>query len=131
MPPSSEAAITPAAKAIFACSMPRKFAARRSVPTSIAGREPFSDTARQPRNSALAPCRPLGHCRGMWLLYQFPLCPFSRKVRFLMAEKGLTYELARETPWAPSDEFLDLNPAGTTPVLIDQANGATLIDSQA
>jgi glutathione S-transferase len=67
----------------------------------------------------------------MWLLYQFPLCAFSRKVRFLMAEKGITYELVRESPWAPSDEFLDLNPAGTTPVLVDQANGATLIDSQA
>ena len=67
----------------------------------------------------------------MWLLYQFPLCPFSRKLRFLMAEKGITYDLARESPWAPHDEFLDLNPAGTTPVLVDQAAGATLIDSQA
>jgi glutathione S-transferase len=67
----------------------------------------------------------------MWLLYQFPLCPFSRKLRFLMAEKGITYDLARESPWAPRDEFLDLNPAGTTPVLVDQASSATLIDSQA
>ncbi len=36
-----------------------------------------------------------------------------------------------KSPWAPNDEFLDLNPAATTPVLVDEANGATLIDSQA
>jgi hypothetical protein len=54
----------------------------------------------------------------MWHLYQFPLCPFSRKVRFLMAEKGVVYELVRESPWDARDEFLDLNPAGMTPVLV-------------
>ncbi|RZL54584.1 MAG: glutathione S-transferase family protein, partial [Sphingomonas sp.] len=25
----------------------------------------------------------------MWQLYQFPLCPFSRKVRLLLGEKGI------------------------------------------
>ena len=25
----------------------------------------------------------------MWQLYQFPLCPFSRKVRLTLAEKGI------------------------------------------
>ena len=56
----------------------------------------------------------------MWLLYQFPLCPFSRKVRLLMGEKGVGYELVRENPWERRDEFLDLNPAGLTPVLVEQ-----------
>jgi len=27
----------------------------------------------------------------MWQLYQFPLCPFSRKVRLLMGGKGVGY----------------------------------------
>jgi len=70
----------------------------------------------------------------MWHLYQFPLCPFSRKVRFLMAEKGIVYDLVRESPWEARDEFLDLNPAGMTPVLVsDSADpvAATLADSQA
>jgi glutathione S-transferase len=67
----------------------------------------------------------------MWRLYQFPLCPFSRKVRFLMAEKGITYDLERESPWAPRDDFIHLNPAGQTPVLFDTSNQATLADSQA
>ena len=67
----------------------------------------------------------------MWLLYQFPLCPYSRKVRLLLGEKGIGYDLVRESPWAMRDEFLDLNPAGTTPVVVDQEKGVTLIDSQA
>jgi glutathione S-transferase len=67
----------------------------------------------------------------MWQLYQFPLCPFSRKVRLLLGEKGIGYDLVRESPWAQRDEFLDMNPAGSTPVMADPERGVTLIDSQA
>ncbi|MBP8672423.1 MAG: glutathione S-transferase family protein, partial [Sphingobium sp.] len=67
----------------------------------------------------------------MWRLYQFPLCPFSRKVRLQLAEKGVAYDLVRELPWEGQDAFLDLNPAGTTPVMVDDDKGAVLIDSQA
>ncbi|PTQ12759.1 glutathione S-transferase [Sphingomonas oleivorans] len=67
----------------------------------------------------------------MWQLFQFPLCPFSRKVRLLLGEKGVGYELVRESPWARRDEFLDMNPAGQTPVMVDRAAGVTLIDSNA
>ncbi|MDF0542028.1 glutathione S-transferase family protein [Sphingobium sp. H39-3-25] len=67
----------------------------------------------------------------MWQLYQFPLCPFSRKVRLLLGEKGVGYDLVRESPWLMRDEFLDLNPAGTTPVMVEEDKGITLIDSQA
>lgn len=66
----------------------------------------------------------------MWKLLQFPLCPFSRKVRLIMAEKGVAVELVREHPWERRDEFIDLNPAGETPVLVDPDGGATLIGSQ-
>jgi glutathione S-transferase len=68
----------------------------------------------------------------MWRLYQFPLCPFSRKVRLLMGEKGVGYEVERENPWEQRDEFLDMNPAGQTPVMVDvDRGGAPLIDSLA
>lgn len=67
----------------------------------------------------------------MWQLYQFPLCPFSRKVRLLLGEKGIAYDLVRESPWAQRDEFLDMNPAGATPVMVDAEKNITLIDSQA
>lgn len=67
----------------------------------------------------------------MWQLYQFPLCPFSRKVRLLLGEKGVGYELVRESPWTRRDEFLDMNPSGQTPVMADSAAGITLMDSAA
>lgn len=67
----------------------------------------------------------------MWQLYQFPLCPFSRKVRLMLAEKGVAHELVRVSPWLQDDEFVDLNPAGETPVLVEAAKGIVLIDSGA
>jgi len=67
----------------------------------------------------------------MWQLYQFPLCPFSRKVRLTLGEKGVAHELVRESPWLRRDEFVDMNPAGQTPVLIEDQKGTVLIDSGA
>lgn len=67
----------------------------------------------------------------MWQLYQFPLCPFSRKVRLLLGEKGIGYQLVRESPWQRRDEFLDMNPTGQTPVMTDPTRGILLIDSMA
>jgi len=65
----------------------------------------------------------------MWRLYQYPLCPFSRKVRFACAVKGVNVELIREYPWERRDGFAALNPAGQTPVL---ANGSVILaDSSA
>lgn len=67
----------------------------------------------------------------MWQLYQFPLCPFSRKLRLLLGEKGIGYELVRESPWLRRDEFVDMNPAGQTPVIVDAGRGLLLVDSMA
>lgn len=49
----------------------------------------------------------------------------------MLAEKGVPHELVRETPWLKRDEFADLNPAGMTPVLVEEARGIVLIDSGA
>lgn len=67
----------------------------------------------------------------MWQLYTFPLCPFSRKVRLLLGEKGVGYELKRENPWERRDEFVDMNPAMQTPVMADAVRDIRLIDSTA
>ncbi|WP_166039663.1 glutathione S-transferase family protein [Sphingosinicella sp. YJ22] len=67
----------------------------------------------------------------MWQLFQFPLCPFSRKVRLMLTEKGVPFELVRESPWERRDEFVDLNPAGRTPVMVESDRGIVLIDSRA
>lgn len=67
----------------------------------------------------------------MWQLFQFPLCPFSRKVRLLLGEKAVGYELVRESPWLQRDEFMDMNPSGQTPVMADAAAGIILMNSSA
>jgi glutathione S-transferase len=55
----------------------------------------------------------------MWRLHQYPLCPFSRKVRFALAVKGLTVELVSELPWERRPGFMALNAAGQTPVMVE------------
>jgi glutathione S-transferase len=67
----------------------------------------------------------------MWQLYQFPLCPFSRKVRLLLAEKGVGFELWRENPWDLRDDFVRMNPAARTPVIRLDERDLTLVDSRA
>ncbi|MEL6876818.1 MAG: glutathione S-transferase family protein [Pseudomonadota bacterium] len=67
----------------------------------------------------------------MFRLHQFPLCPFSRKIRLLMGEKNIAYELVREDPWAASDMFFNLNPAGRTPVLVNEERDIAIADSRA
>ena len=48
---------------------------------------------------------------SMWQLYYFPLCPFSRKVRLALTEKGVGFELRRETPWEPTISAGSTGPA--------------------
>lgn len=67
----------------------------------------------------------------MWKLYHFALCPFSRKVRLALAEKGVPFDLERVYPWDAGDTFYRLNPAGRVPVLHDETRDLVLIDSQA
>ena len=55
----------------------------------------------------------------MLTLFHHPLCPFSRFARLAITESGLTADLVEERPWDRRVEFLTLNPAGTTPVLVE------------
>ncbi len=56
----------------------------------------------------------------MLTLYHHPFCPFSRFVRLALGEYGLAPQLVEERPWERRTEFLTLNPAGTTPVLLEE-----------
>ncbi|MBT0668000.1 glutathione S-transferase family protein [Novosphingobium profundi] len=67
----------------------------------------------------------------MWHIFQFPLCPFSRKVRLLMAEKGIAYELQTTRPWDGEDRLFQMNPAGRTPVVRETEKNIVLADSRA
>ena len=67
----------------------------------------------------------------MWHLYQYPLCPFSRKVRLVLGELKQDVRLVLEYPWDASDTLSALNPAMLTPVLVDKAADLVLCDSAA
>ncbi len=55
----------------------------------------------------------------MPILYHQPLCPHSRFVRLILAEYGVAVELVEERAAERRPEFLALDPAGRTPVLVD------------
>lgn len=57
----------------------------------------------------------------MAILHHYPFCPHSRFVRIVLAEMGMEPELVEERPWERRMEFLALNPAGTTPVLVEDS----------
>lgn len=65
----------------------------------------------------------------MHRLYHFPLSPFSRKVRLVLAEKKIEVDLVEERYWEQAPEFMRLNPAGKVPVL--KIDRLTLADSNA
>jgi glutathione S-transferase len=56
----------------------------------------------------------------MLTLFHHAFCPHSRFVRLALEECGLTARLVEERTWDRRKEFLALNPAGTTPVLVDE-----------
>ncbi|HQT47020.1 MAG TPA: glutathione S-transferase family protein, partial [Acidocella sp.] len=64
----------------------------------------------------------------MRILCHFPLSPYSRKVRLVLAEKRLTFELRMERVWERREGYLELNPACTVPTLIED-NGLVIPDS--
>ena len=53
-------------------------------------------------------------------LYHTPLSPFCRKVRLVLREKGLDFDLVEENPWEKKLQFFALNPAGEVPVLLEE-----------
>jgi glutathione S-transferase len=60
-------------------------------------------------------------------LYGAPLSPFVRKVRLLLAEKELEYQLEMINPFGMPDWFRQINPLGRIPALRD--GELTLADS--
>lgn len=58
----------------------------------------------------------------MRTLYHLWLNPFSRKVRIVLAEKELQFDMKVEQVWERRAEFLAINPAGEVPVLVESDN---------
>ncbi len=66
----------------------------------------------------------------MRTLYHLWLSPLCRKVRVMLQEKGLEFDIKVEEVWERHEPFLALNPAGEVPVLIEP-DGLVLCDSAA
>ncbi len=66
----------------------------------------------------------------MRTLYHHPLCPFSRLVRVVLAEKKLEFDLQIEKFWERRSDFIALNSAGEVPVLVEEG-GTALADAAA
>lgn len=64
----------------------------------------------------------------MRTLFHLPLSPYSRKVRLVLAEKRLPFDLRLEKVWERRPEYLELNPAGAVPTLLED-NGLVIPDS--
>ena len=56
----------------------------------------------------------------MTILYHHPMSAGSRAIRLLLAEYGVEPNLALENVWEGRAEFLDMNPAGSLPVLVER-----------
>ncbi|HRJ25570.1 MAG TPA: glutathione S-transferase N-terminal domain-containing protein, partial [Thauera sp.] len=54
--------------------------------------------------------------------------PYARKIRIILAEKALPFELVVDSPWEVNTRIPTLNPLGKVPVLIT-ATGETFFDS--
>lgn len=65
------------------------------------------------------------------IVYGGSISPFVRKVRIVLTEKGLDYQLEQVNPFTPPPEFLAISPLKRIPVLrdTDQAEPNTLPDS--
>jgi len=60
----------------------------------------------------------------MRTLYHNWLSPHSRKVRIVLGEKKLEFDLEVEKTWERREAFLRLNPAGEVPVLVETGGTA-------
>lgn len=62
------------------------------------------------------------------ILYYHPQSNFSRKIRILLAEKQIPYELKEINLMNKPPSFLEISPIGKVPVLVDE-DGTTIWDS--
>mgnify|MGYP001270317284 CR=1 FL=1 len=54
--------------------------------------------------------------------------PYARKIRIILAEKALPFELVVDSPWEANTRVPEVNPLGKVPVLITDG-GETFFDS--
>ncbi|MCG8489790.1 MAG: stringent starvation protein A [Chromatiales bacterium] len=58
--------------------------------------------------------------RSVMTLYSDPTDPYCHRVRMVLAEKNITYEVEDIDPLNVPEEVMELNPYGTLPTLVDR-----------
>ncbi len=58
--------------------------------------------------------------RSVMTLFSGPVCPYSHRVRFVLAEKGITVDIHSVDPEHAPEDLADLNPYGGVPTLVDR-----------
>lgn len=66
----------------------------------------------------------------MTTLYYYPMSAASRAIRLLLLEYGENPTLVEELVWRGRDEFMQMNPAGSLPVMVER-DGNTVIGATA
>lgn len=62
-------------------------------------------------------------------LYSSLTSPYGRKVRIVLLEKKIPFQLQVENPWLPESTIGDVNPLGKVPVLVLE-DGISVFDSR-
>ncbi|MEW5839219.1 MAG: glutathione S-transferase N-terminal domain-containing protein [Pseudomonadota bacterium] len=58
--------------------------------------------------------------RGVMTLFSHPDCPESHRTRIVLADKELIADMVEVNPANPPEDFIDLSPTGTLPMLVDR-----------
>lgn len=58
--------------------------------------------------------------RSVMTLFSFPTDPYCHLTRIVLAEKGITYEVANVEPDNLPEDLVDLNPYNSVPTLVDR-----------
>ena len=64
---------------------------------------------------ATAPSR-----KSVMTLFCSPTCAYSHRARFVLWEKGITADIEYINVHQPPEDFIELNPHGTTPTMVDR-----------
>jgi RNA polymerase-associated protein len=64
---------------------------------------------------ATAPSR-----KSVMTLFSSPTCAYSHRTRFVLWEKGVSADIEYINVHQPPEDFIELNPHGTTPTLVDR-----------
>lgn len=62
----------------------------------------------------------IAHRRSVMTLFSGATCPYSHRVRIVLAEKGISVEILNIDPNNKPEDLIDLNPYQTTPTFLDR-----------